>query len=108
PHSDTLRMTLNRTIRGAISPKSVTSSGRGLIFAQNMMYRHSITVYASDGHMVGTIPDSVTLSDFGVKGHPGVSRGAPVEAALSTDGRYADVRNHSMYGAECGPEGRDV
>ena len=108
PHSDTLRMTLINTIRGAISPKSVSASGHGLVFAQNMMYRHSITVYGSDGQLAGTIPDSVTLSDFGVQGHPGVSRGAPVEAAFSPDGRYAFVSNYSMYGAGFGPEGHDV
>jgi YVTN family beta-propeller protein len=108
PHSDTLRLSLIQTIRGAISPKSVTSSGHGLVFAQNMMYRHSITVYASDGHLVGTIPDSVTLSQFGVPGHPGVSRGAPVEAAFSKDGKFAYVSNYSMYGVGFGPEGHDV
>jgi YVTN family beta-propeller protein len=108
PHSDTLTLSLVRTIGGAISPKSVASSGHGLVFAQNMMYRHSITVYASDGRMVGTIPDSVTLSQFGVQGHPGVSRGAPVEATFSKDGRYAYVSNYSMYGVGFGPEGHDV
>ncbi|MDX6227957.1 MAG: hypothetical protein QOI76_1347 [Frankiales bacterium] len=107
PRSDTGRLTLVQTIRGAISPKSVTASGHGVIFAQNMMYRHSITMYASDGHLVATIPDSVTLSAFGVQGHPGVSRGAPVEAAFSKDGKYAYVSNYSMYGAGFGPEGHD-
>ncbi|BEP12960.1 beta-propeller fold lactonase family protein [Acidothermaceae bacterium B102] len=108
PHSDLGRLTLIHTISGAISPKSVASSGHGLVFAQNMMYRHSITVYGSDGHMVGTIPDSVTLSQFGITGHPGVSRGAPVEAVFSADGKYAYVSNYSMYGAGFGPEGHDV
>ncbi|MDX6242871.1 MAG: hypothetical protein QOE76_594 [Frankiales bacterium] len=108
PHSDVGRLTLVQTIGGAISPKSVTASGHGVVFAQNMMYRHSITVYGSDGHLAGTIPDSVTLSAFGVQGHPGVSRGAPVEAAFSTDGKYAYVSNYSMYGAGFGPEGHDT
>jgi YVTN family beta-propeller protein len=108
PHSDLQRLSLLQTIRGPISPKSVTASGTGLVFAQNMMYRHSITVYGSDGHLAGTIPDSVTLSAFGVQGHPGVSRGAPVEAAFSKDGKYAYVSNYSMYGAGFGPEGHDV
>jgi len=108
PPSDRGRLTLIHTIGGAISPKSVASSGHGLVFAQNMMYRHSITVYGSDGHMVGTIPDSVTLSKFGITGHPGVSRGAPVEATFSKDGKYAYVSNYSMYGVGFGPEGHDV
>jgi len=50
----------------------------------------------------------VRLSDFGIDGHPGESRGAPVEAAFSTDGRYAYVSNYSMYGAGFGPEGSDT
>ena len=28
-----------------ISPKSVDATGTGLVFAQNMMYRHTMTVY---------------------------------------------------------------
>ena len=107
PHSDTLRLTLAATIRGQISPKSVSATGHGEVFAQNMMYRHTMTVYASDGHLVGTIPDSVTLSAYGIPGHPGVTRGAPVEAAFSPDGRYAYVSNYSMYGKGFGPEGTD-
>ncbi len=105
--SDTLRLNQVHRITGAISPKSVTASDHGLVFAQNMMYRHSITVYGSDGHLVATIPDSVNLSDFGVTGHPGISRGAPVEAAFSKDGKYAYVSNYSMYGTGFGPEGHD-
>ena len=41
-------------------------------------------------------------------GHPGISRGAPVEAAFSTDGREVYVSNYSMYGAGFGPEGSDT
>ena len=33
------------TINGHISPKSVDATGTGLVFAQNMMYRHTMTVY---------------------------------------------------------------
>ena len=39
------RMRLVKAIRGDISPKSVVASGDGHFIAQNMMYRHSITVY---------------------------------------------------------------
>ena len=70
------------TIRGDISPKSVSPTGTGLVFAQNMMYRHTVTVYDGAGTLVKTIPDGVTLSAFGLAGHPGTSRGAPVEAAV--------------------------
>jgi YVTN family beta-propeller protein len=98
---------LVRTITGSIAPKSVAASGTGLVFAQNMMYRHTVTVYDHDGNLVGTIPDSVDLAAFGIAGHPGISRGAPVEAAFTPDGRYAWVTNYAMYGEGFGPEGTD-
>src|SRR5215216_2764839 len=41
------RLTFRAALGGNISPKSVASSGTGLVFAQNMMYRHSVTVYDS-------------------------------------------------------------
>jgi len=107
PPSDQRTLAVTDTISGPISPKSVASSSTGLIFAQNMMYRHSVTVYNSAGALVKTIPDSVTLSDFGVTGRPGVTQGAPVEAAFTPDSRYAYVSNYSMYGAGSGPEGSD-
>ena len=47
------------------------------------------------------------LSAFGVQGHPGISRGAPVEVAFSPDGTKAYVSNYSMYGNGWGPEGSD-
>jgi YVTN family beta-propeller protein len=96
-----------RTVGTNISPKSVVASGRGLVFAQNMMYKHSVTVYDRNGELVKTIPDTVDLSQYGVTGHPGISRGAPVEVAFSPDGSKAYVSNYSMYGAGWGPEGSD-
>ena len=96
-----------RTINGQISPKSVVANGHGLVSAQNMMYQHSITVYDADGELVRTVPDAVDLAAFGVAGHPGVSKGAPVEAAYTVDGRTGYVSNYSMYGAGFGPEGSD-
>lgn len=106
PGSRPLR--LLEVIGGPISPKSVDATGTGLVFAQNMMYRHTMTVYRSDGRLVKTLPDSVAFSNFHVKGHPGVSRGAPVEAAVAPSHRYLWVSNYSMYGAGFGPEGSDT
>jgi YVTN family beta-propeller protein len=100
-------LTQVRTIGGPISPKSVTASGNGYVFAQNMMYRHTMSVYDRDGAPVKTIPDSVDLSQFGIGGHPGVSRGAPVEAAVDHAHRNMYATNYSMYGANFGPEGSD-
>jgi YVTN family beta-propeller protein len=108
PPSDARLLTLVHTIYGAISPKSVVAAPNGLVFAQNMMYRHTVTVYARDGRLRKTIPDAVDLAKFGVSGHPGTSNGAPVEAAFSPHGRYVYVSNYSMYGAGFGPEGSDA
>ena len=104
--SDARRLKLLRTITGDISPKSVVASGTGLVLAQNMMYRHTITVYDRSHRLVRTIPDSVRLADHGLGG--GRVRGAPVEAAFSPDGRYAYVSNYSMYGPGYRRAGSDV
>jgi len=97
------------TIHGDISPKSVTATATGLVFAQNMMYRHTMTVYdAATGALVKTIPDGVDLTAFGVSGHPGESRGAPVEAAVDAAHKYVFATNYSMYGSGFGPEGSDT
>lgn len=103
------RLRLRTTITGQISPKSVAASGNGLVTAQNMMYTHTVTVYdARTMKLKATIPDSVNLARFGIKGYPGVSRGAPVEAAFSPGGLYGYVSNYAMYGRGFGPEGKDT
>ena len=51
PNSDG-ELHLVRTVTGDISPKSVVASGRGQVFAQNMMYKHSVTVYDEAGDLV--------------------------------------------------------
>jgi len=106
--SDHARLRLVKVITGNISPKSVASSGTGYVTAQNMMYRHTITVYdARSMKLVKTISDGVHLASLGISGHPGLTHGAPVEAAFSPDGRYAYVSNYSMYGEGFGPEASD-
>jgi len=105
--SDRRRLSLLTTITGHISPKSVAASDTGLVVAQNMMYTHTITVYDGHGRLVKTIPDTVDMSQFGIPGHPGISHGAPVEAAFTPDARYVYVSNYSMYGSGFGPEGSD-
>lgn len=89
---------LATTVTGHISPKSVVASGAGLVFAQNMMYTHTITVYDRDGKLLQTIPDTVRLSDLGFPLLPNTLKGAPVEAAFTPDHRFAYVSNYSMYG----------
>ena len=96
-----------RTLGGAISPKSVAASGTGLVLAQNMMYRHTVTVY--DARRLRLREDdlrhraALARSAIPVPRHRSAAR--PVEAAFSPDGRYAYVSNYSMYGAGLRPRG---
>ena len=80
-----------------LQPKSIVSSGDGLFFAQNMMYRHNVSIYDRAGNKVATIPDEVDLSAFGIDDRP-VVQGSPVEAAFTPDGRYVYVSNYKMFG----------
>ena len=106
--SDVTKLKRVDRITGKITPKSVVASPTGLVIANNMMYSHSMTLYDAKSHQLkATIPDSVDLTAFGVSGHPGLSQGAPVEAAFTSDGRYAYVSNYSMYGKGFGPHGLD-
>jgi YVTN family beta-propeller protein len=93
------KMTLKKTIYGSISPKSIVHSGAGLFFAQNMMYSHTITVYDRNFNLVKTIPDTVKLANYGFSKFKGSHKGSPVEAAFSSDGKYAYVSNYQMYGS---------
>lgn len=86
------------TISGGLAAKSVVASGHGLFFAQNMMYRHTITVYNRQRELLATISDEVTPSAFGHSDFPGTYQGSPVEAAFTSDGAYAYVSNYRMYG----------
>jgi YVTN family beta-propeller protein len=85
------------SIGGTITPKSVVATGTGLIFAQNMIYSHTITVYGRDHRLLATIPDRT-----------GALQGGPVEAAVTPDGRYVYVSNYSMYGPGAGRAGFDA
>jgi YVTN family beta-propeller protein len=100
-------MRLVETISGDLSPKSVVASGAGMVVAQNMMYRHTITVYDRSYRLVKTISDRVDLEALGGPAAAGPVRGAPVEAAFSPDARYAYVSNYSMYGPGYTREGSD-
>jgi YVTN family beta-propeller protein len=73
--------------------------------AQNMMYRHNVLVFDSDGDEVARIDDEVDLAAFGVG--EGVVRGAPVEAAVEPDGSHAYVSNYKMYGPGWNPVADD-
>lgn len=102
-------MKLIETINGSIAPKSVRSSGDGVVSAHNMMYRHSVTVYdAKTFDLLHTISDSVSLKNFGVSKFAGLYKGSPVEGAFSPDGKYLYVSNYAMYGKGYTKEGTDT
>ncbi len=88
-----------------LQPKSVVASGDGLFFAQNMMYRHNVSVYDRSGTKVGLVDDRVDLGDFGFD--PVTVQGSPVEAAFTPDGRYVYVSNYKMYGDGYNPVADD-
>ena len=107
--TDQTKLVLATTITGDISPKSVRSSGTGLVSAHNMMYRHSITIYDSNTkELIKRIPDSVKLSDFGYSKYSGTYKGSPVEGSFSPDGKYLYVTNYAMYGKGFNKEGTDI
>ena len=102
-------MKLIHTINGSIAPKSVRSSSDGVVSAHNMMYRHSVTVYDTKTFkLIHTIPDSVSLKDFGFSNYSGNYKGAPVEGTFSPDGKYLYVSNYAMYGKGFNKEGTDT
>lgn len=98
---------LRKVIKGNIRPKSIVHNGKGLFFAQNMMYRHSVTVYDRNYQLLHTIKDNVRLSAFGHNGYSGNYMGAPVEATFSHGGKYAWVSNYQMYGKGFSNPGKD-
>jgi YVTN family beta-propeller protein len=100
PKEEKVNKRLNhlKTITGRISPKSIVHNKKGLFFAQNMMYRHTITVYNRDFKLVKTISDEVKLSDYGIADYKGSYKGAPVECAFSHNGKFAWVSNYEMKG----------
>lgn len=108
PTIATSKMKVIATITGNIAPKSVLSSGTGLVSAHNMMYRHSVTIYDTKKNaLVSTVSDKVRLSDFGFKKYSGTYKGAPVEGAFSPDGKYLYFTNYAMYGKGFTKEGTD-
>lgn len=101
-------LVLRKVIRGDIRPKSIVHSGDGRFFAQNMMYRHTITVYDRDMELVKTISDRIKLEDYGYKGYKGYHKGAPVEAVFTHNGQYAWVSNYEMQGEGFDNPGADA
>ena len=89
-----------KIIEGKITPKSIVHSGNGLFFAQNMMYKHTVTVYDRNFQLLKTISDKVELNKYGYSKRNGLFRGSPVECTFTHEGRYAWVSNYNMSGGE--------
>ncbi len=104
PKNDELVLRPIARITGDFAPKSVVASGTGLFLAQNMMYRHTISVLDHTKQLVKTIDDSVDLREFGYEVSGDRYRGSPVEATFTSDGAFAFVSNYRMYGPGYDPE----
>ena len=99
PRPDSLRLRRLPVIRGNITPKSVVATQTGLFFAQNMMYRHTMTVYNRKGELVKThLGPGEPLELRLPRWHDEPVNGAPVEAAVAPDGKHIYVTQYSMYG----------
>ena len=85
-------------LTGRLAPKSIVASGTGLYFAQNVMYQHTISVFDATKRLVETLEDTVDLRAFGYDVPGETYRGAPVEAAFTSDASHAFVSNYRMYG----------
>jgi YVTN family beta-propeller protein len=89
-----------------ISPKSIVASSTGRVIAQNMIYTGGVSVFTADGQPVTRISDVVPRRMLGLRGR-GTVQGSPVEAAFSSDGRFAYVSNYYMTGAGFNKKGFD-
>jgi YVTN family beta-propeller protein len=102
------KLVFEKRITGrSLFSKSLGISPTGLVFSQNMMYRHNVTVFDRTGKLVKVIPDTVDLKKFGIPGKSGLYKGSPVEVAFSPNGRKAYVSNYQMYGKGYSRPGND-
>jgi YVTN family beta-propeller protein len=87
---------------GALTPKSLVASNAGHVFAQNMIYNHSVSVFDADGNRVTDISDRIPRDLLGLAEPPAKKptfvRGAPVEAAVTGDGTRLFVSNYYILG----------
>jgi YVTN family beta-propeller protein len=92
------RLTLMRRELGDLSAKSIVAAPQaGRVFAQNMIYNHSVTVFDLEGNRIADISDRVPRALLGLDG-AGFVRGAPVEGAIAPDGKSLFVSNYYLLG----------
>ena len=107
--SDTTFMQPVRTYAGGLTAKSVDASGTGLVIANNMIYKHTMTLFdAPTGQRIAEIPDEIDLQKFGLSDKPLKLTGGPVEAVWSHDGAYVYVSNYVMHGEGFNDEPNDL
>ena len=95
-------------IADGIAPKSIVASGTGLFSAQNMMYRHSVTIYNHRGERLAKIKDDVNLNKMGFSEYDSDTyKGAPVEGVFTRDGSFLWVSNYFMSGGDFANPGCD-
>ena len=107
PPSDQRTLEPLEVIGGDISPKSVVHSGDGYFIANNMMYRHTMTLYDRDMDLVATIPDTVDLRASSASTTKVSTRARRSRRRFTSDGAYAYVSNYQMYGPGFGNPGDD-
>ena len=103
-----------------LAPKSLVASSRGHVFAQNMIYFHSVTVFDADGERLADVSDQVPRALLGLPEltplpsvstkksptpttpmkvpPPATVKGSPVEAAVTADGKTLYVSNYALFG----------
>lgn len=112
------RLTLYRRELGELTPKSLVSTKDGAVFAQNMIYKRSVSVFDHEGNHIADIaakaPRSLLELPEDQKWEAWAKRtgkklpqkwvwGAPVEGAVHPDGKRFFVSNYYIQGA--GPTG---
>jgi YVTN family beta-propeller protein len=102
------RLSLVTTLTGGLTPKSVVSAQNGKVFAMNMMYGHTISVFNKRHKRVKVIDDSIDLAKFGYGQYPDKVQGAPAEGALNPRSGRLYVSNYSMYGPGFDDPGFDL
>lgn len=106
PFSDEVVLEREFVVRDdGLQPKSIVAVGDGRLVAQNMMYRHNVTVLDSQGVIVAVVDDTIELADLGLG--EGRVQGSPVEAAVSADGAHVYVSNYKLYGPGWNPVADD-
>lgn len=104
---DSTTLSLAQRVKGNITPKSVVY-GKDKLFAQNMMYKHSITIYDTSGALLKTIKDTISPSFYGDSSKLFNYQGSPVEAAITADKKHIWVSNYQMFGEDFKQPGCDA